>query len=122
MTSEPQKVRAGCFTAKIRCRVGKQTKRRGSCVVVHSVASPACVKYMSRQGEDLFSKVLCCPGLVLRLGASWRNRRRDVPSVVLHPAVLLDKGIDDFLHGQVGDQLVLGQGAPGDWVKMTHSL
>jgi len=45
-----------------------------------------------------------------------------IPSVVLHPAVLLDKGIDDFLHGQVWDQLILGQGTPGDRVKMTHSL
>lgn len=45
-----------------------------------------------------------------------------VHSVVLHPAVLLDKGIDDFLHGQVGDQLILGQGTPGDGVKVTHSL
>lgn len=25
------------------------------------------------------------------------------PLVVLHPAVLLDKGIDDFFHGQVRD-------------------
>lgn len=45
-----------------------------------------------------------------------------VSSVVLHPAVLLDKGIDHFLHGQVGNQLVLGQRAPGDRVKVTHSL
>lgn len=45
-----------------------------------------------------------------------------VPSVVLHPAVLLDKGINHFLHGQVRDQLVLGQGTPGDRVEMTHSL
>lgn len=43
-------------------------------------------------------------------------------SIVLHPAVLLDKGINHFLHGQVWDQLVLGQGTPGDRVKVTHSL
>lgn len=42
--------------------------------------------------------------------------------VVLHPAVLLDKGIDHFLHGQVGDKLVLGQGASSDRVKMSHPL
>lgn len=43
-------------------------------------------------------------------------------SVVLHPAVLLYKGIDHFLHGQVRDQLVLGQWTPGDWVKMAYPL
>lgn len=42
--------------------------------------------------------------------------------VVLHPAVLLYKGIDHFLHGQVRDQLVLGQRAPGHWVKMAYPL
>lgn len=45
-----------------------------------------------------------------------------VTSIVLHPAVLLDKGIDHLLHGQVRDQLVLGQGTPGDWVEVAHSL
>ncbi|KAF3853477.1 hypothetical protein F7725_014165 [Dissostichus mawsoni] len=43
-----------------------------------------------------------------------RGRRRE--------AVLLDKGIDHLLHGQVWDQLVLGQGAPGDRVEVTHPL
>lgn len=43
-------------------------------------------------------------------------------SIVLHPTVLLDKGVDDLLHGQVGDQLVVSQRTPGDRVKMTHSL
>lgn len=43
-------------------------------------------------------------------------------SVVLHPTILLDKGIDHFLHSQVRDQLILGQGAPGDRVEVTDSL
>lgn len=43
-------------------------------------------------------------------------------SVVLHPAVLGDECVDDFLHGQVGDELFLGQGAPGHRVKMAHTL
>lgn len=52
-------------------------------------------------------------------GEGWEVR---FSSVVLHPAVLLDKGVDHFLHGQVRDQLVLGQRTPGDRVKMAHSL
>lgn len=44
------------------------------------------------------------------------------PSVIFHPAVLRDEGIDHLLHGQVGDQLVLGQGTPRDGIEMTHAL
>ena len=43
-------------------------------------------------------------------------------SVVLHPAVLRDERINDLFHGQVRDELFLGQGAPGDRVKVTHTL
>lgn len=43
-------------------------------------------------------------------------------SVVLHPAVLGDERINDLFHGQVGDELFLGQGAPGDRVKVAHAL
>lgn len=61
--------------------------------------------------------VVFCPGFGLHyvggVGCS---------SVVLHPAILLYKGIDHFLHGQVWDQLVLGQRTPGDWVKMAYPL
>ncbi len=45
-----------------------------------------------------------------------------VCSVVLHPAVLLDESIDHLLHGQIGDQLILGQRAAGHWVKMANTL
>lgn len=44
------------------------------------------------------------------------------PSVILHPAVLRDEGVYHLLHGQVGDQLVLGQGTPRHRVEMTHAL
>lgn len=55
MTTEPQRVRAGCFTAKIKCEEegGRQSKLYGSHLVVHRVAFPACVKFMSRQGVIL---------------------------------------------------------------------
>lgn len=43
-------------------------------------------------------------------------------SVVLYPAVLRDESINDFLHGQVGDELFLGQRAPGHGVKVAHTL
>lgn len=45
-----------------------------------------------------------------------------VCSVVLHPAVLLDESVNHLLHGQIGDQLILGQRAAGDWVKMANTL
>lgn len=44
------------------------------------------------------------------------------PSVIFHPAILRDEGVDHLLHGQVGDQLVLGQGTPCDGIEMTHAL
>lgn len=93
--------------------------------VVHSVTfSPplhVCVKCISR-GEGLnplspsSSLLLCRPAVVSR------GREGRCCSVVLHPAVLLDEGVNHLLHGQVGDQLVLGQRTPGDWVEMSHSL
>ena len=43
-------------------------------------------------------------------------------SVVLHPAILRDERIDDLFHGQVGDELFLGQRAPGHRVKVAHTL
>lgn len=42
--------------------------------------------------------------------------------VVLYPAILRDECINDFLHGQVGDELFLGQRAPGHGVKVAHTL
>lgn len=44
------------------------------------------------------------------------------PSVILHPAVLRDERVYHLLHGEVGDQLVLGQGTPRHRVEMTHAL
>lgn len=44
------------------------------------------------------------------------------PSVILHPAILRDECVYHLLHGKVGDQLVLGQGTPRHWIKMTHAL
>lgn len=43
-------------------------------------------------------------------------------SIVLYPAVLRDESVNDFLHGQVGDELFLGQRAPGHRVKVAHTL
>lgn len=60
------------------------------------------------------------PGFGLHHCGGWG--RGGFSSVVLHPAVLLYKGIDHFLHGQVRDQLVLGQWTPGDGVKMAYPL
>lgn len=62
------------------------------------------------------------PRLWVALCVGVGDRGVGFSSVVLHPAVLLYKGIDHFLHGQVGDQLVLGQRTPGDWVKMAYPL
>lgn len=42
--------------------------------------------------------------------------------VVLYPAIFRDECINDFLHGQVGDELFLGQRAPGHRVKVAHTL
>lgn len=76
-----------------------------------------------RRGGGLSSTVLCCPDFCAGVMERWEPRGGGVVrSVVLHPAVLLDEGVDHFLHGQVGDQLVLGQGTPGDRVKMADSL
>jgi len=50
MNTEPQKVGAGSFTAKTKCGEERQAEIHGSHLVVHSVAFPACVKYISRQG------------------------------------------------------------------------
>lgn len=44
------------------------------------------------------------------------------PSVIFHPAVLRDEGVDHLLHGEVGDELVLGQGTPRHGIEMTHAL
>lgn len=44
------------------------------------------------------------------------------PSVILHPAVLRDERVYHLLHGEVGDQLVLGQGTPRHRIEMTHAL
>lgn len=38
------------------------------------------------------------------------------------PAVLREEWINELFHGQVGDELFLGQGAPGDRVKVAHAL
>lgn len=54
-----------------------------------------------------------------RGGVSSINPR---PSVIFHPAVLRDEGVDHLLHGEVGDELVLGQGTPCHGIKMTHAL
>lgn len=120
MNTEPQKVGAGSFTAMIKC--GEEEADRDTWLPFGSPLcgfSRLCKVHIQARG-DLFSTVLCCPGFVLSIGGMME--RWEVPSVVLHPTVLLDKGIDHFLHGQVRDQLVLGQGTPGDRVKMTHSL
>lgn len=73
-----------------------------------------------RQGG---SKAWCQPGQgggeIPKKGGSARPPG---PSVIFHPAVLRDEGVDHLLHGQVGDQLVLGQGTPRDGIEMTHAL
>ncbi len=43
-------------------------------------------------------------------------------SVVLHPSILQNKSINDFLHGQVWDELILGQWSARHWVKMADTL
>ena len=97
-----------------------QAEIYGSRLVVHCVAFPARVRYISRQGVICSLQSCVVQALCRVLG--YEGEMGGVSSVVLHPAILLDKGIDHFLHGQVWDQLILGQGAPGDWVKMTNSL
>lgn len=42
--------------------------------------------------------------------------------IVLHPTVLLDESVNHLLHGQIGNQLILGQRAAGYWVEMTNAL
>lgn len=58
-------------------------------------------------------------------GWGWPGRAQHCPlgpSVILHPAVLRDERIYHFLHGEVGDELVLGQGTPRHRIEMTHAL
>lgn len=62
--------------------------------------------------NNLCVRHLCCPLVCVH----------DVCLVVLHPTVLLDESVDHLLHGQIGDQLILGQWAAGYWVKMTNTL
>lgn len=51
MNTEPHMFGVGRSTAKIRFGEERQTEIHGSCLVVQSsVAFPACVKYISRQG------------------------------------------------------------------------
>ena len=42
--------------------------------------------------------------------------------VVLCPWVGFQKQVYHFLHGQVGNKLILGQGCPSHWVKVANSL
>lgn len=51
-----------------------------------------------------------------------RGKASAGPSVILHPAILRDECVYHLLHGEVGDELVLGQGTPCHRVKMTHAL
>lgn len=43
-------------------------------------------------------------------------------SVIFHPAVFGYEGVDHLFHGQVGDQLVLGQRASSHGVKVANPL
>lgn len=108
---------AGHFTAKIKIwRRERQPVTHGSQLVVLSA------QYINPDKEGSLI-VVFCPGLLwVALGKGVGVGGVGCSSVVLHPAVLLYKGIDHFLHGQVGDQLVLGQRTPGDWVKMAYPL
>lgn len=105
---------AGHFTAKI--KIWRQPVTHGSQLVVLST------QYINPDKEGSLI-VVFCPGLLwVALGKGVGMGGVGFSSVVLHPTVLLYKGIDHFLHGQVGDQLVLGQRTPGDWVKMAYPL
>jgi hypothetical protein len=42
--------------------------------------------------------------------------------VVQSPLIFLEKIVHHFLHGEVGDKLVLRQLHSGDWVKMADPL
>lgn len=95
------------------------------------MAREACDAWLPRQSVSHSTQIhikssLNChlpppPSFGLHQCGGW-GRGVGFSSVVLHPAVLLYKGIDHFLHGQVRDQLVLGQRTPGDWVKMAYPL
>lgn len=115
MNVESLQSEAGHFTAKIKIwRRERQPVTHGSLLVVLST------KYINPDREGSLI-IVNSPGFGLHdvgVGVGGLG----FSSVVLHPAILLYKGIDHFLHGQVGDQLVLGQRTPGDWVKMAYPL
>lgn len=114
MNVESLQSEAGHFTAKIKIwRLERQPVTHGSKLVVLSTQYINPIKDYNKSFVQAFGLHYVWGVGVGGVGFS---------SVVLHPAVLLYKGIDHFLHGQVGDQLVLGQRTPGDWVKMAYSL
>lgn len=121
MNVESLQSEAGHFTAKIKIwRRERQPVTHSSQLVVLST------QYINPDKEGSLI-VVFCPGLLWvalgkGVGVGVEVGGVGFSSVVLYPAVLLYKGIDHFLHGQVGDQLVLGQRTPGDWVKMAYPL